>query len=451
MALPTVAIVGRPNVGKSSLFNVIAGRRTSIVDRVAGVTRDRVTAICEVDDVYFELVDTGGHGVVDRDDLSADVERQIEHAVHQADLILFIVDAREGLSPLDRATATLLKRYKERTRLIANKVDEPHLGQNLGEFIRLGFGEPLPVSAMNGLGKRDLLDLLVERVQSPDAQAPAEPIMKIALVGRRNAGKSTFINALAGEDRVIVSEIPGTTRDSIDVRFELDGRTLVAIDTAGARKKSKLADDVEYYATVRAMESIRRADVVLFLVDATVPVGQVDKKLARAIFDQLKPCILVINKWDLAKSRTSTEEFGEYLAKVLPWIDYAPVAFTTASTGRNIRSVIDLAAELFKQAKTRVGTGRLNHVLQRALAANAPGAKRGRRAPRVFFATQVASQPPTIVLFVNSPGLVTRNYERFLLNRLREALPFDEIPVRLIFRARHDRSERLAGAPEAEP
>ncbi|MEK7730727.1 MAG: GTPase, partial [Planctomycetota bacterium] len=218
-----VAIVGRPNVGKSSLFNTIVGRRTSIVEPTPGVTRDRVSAICDIDETYFELVDTGGHGVVDRDDLSEDVERQIQYAINQAHLILFVVDAREGLTPLDRNTAELLRRRAECVRLVANKVDEPHLAASIGEFARLGFGEPLPVSALNGSGKWAILELIGERIAGQATQRPSAPIMRIALVGKRNAGKSTFINALAGEPRVIVSEIPGTTRDSIDVRFEKDG------------------------------------------------------------------------------------------------------------------------------------------------------------------------------------------------------------------------------------
>jgi len=441
MTLPVVAIVGRPNVGKSSLFNAIARRRTSIVEPTAGVTRDRVTAICDVDETYFELVDTGGHGIIDRDDLDDHVERQIQYAIDQAYLILFVVDAREGLSPLDRDTAELLRRNDSagRVRLLANKVDEPHMEAGIGEFIRLGFGEPLAVSAMSGLGRTALRELIQEALAGIADEVPPDPAMKIAIVGKRNVGKSSFINVLAGEERVIVSEIPGTTRDSIDVRFEKDGRTIVAIDTAGMRKKSKIADDIEFYAHSRVTRSIRRADIVLFLIDATVPVGQVDKRLGGLIAGEYKPCILVVNKWDLAKGRASSEDYGDYLTKVLPEIDYCPVAFTSAITGRNVYSTIDVAAGLFKLSRTRVGTGQLNQALQEALATNAPRAKRGRKAPKFFYATQVSTQPPTIVLFVNGPALVTTNYERFLLNRFRESLPFGEIPIRLVFRGRRER------------
>ena len=445
MPLPVVAIVGRPNVGKSSLFNRLLGRRASIVEPTAGVTRDRVSTIWEWDDAFIELVDTGGVGVVDRDDLSEHVQRQIQYAINQADLIIFLVDAREGLTALDRRAANLLKRHSDKILLMANKVDEPHLGEQIGEFVRLGFGEPMPVSAMNGSGKRALVERIMERLPNASDEAPAEATMRIALVGKRNSGKSTFINVLAGEERVIVSETPGTTRDSIDVRFEKDGRTFIAIDTAGIRKKSKIADDIEFYALVRAMDSIRRADVVLLLIDATDPVGQVDKKLAAEIVAMYKPCILVVNKWDLAVKRTSTEEFGDYLTKVMPGVDYAPVAFTSANKGRNIDSVIDLAAEMFKQAKTRVGTGRLNAVLRDALDAHPPTGKRGRRSPKIYYGSQVAVQPPTVVLFTNSPKLIYPPLERFLLNRFRESLPFGEIPIRLIFKARR------ASADPSEP
>jgi len=452
MALPIVAIVGRPNVGKSSLFNTLAGRRMSIVEPTPGVTRDRVSAICDIEDEYFELVDTGGHGVVDRDDLGEHVERQIAYAIEQSSLVLFVVDAREGLSPLDRSTAELLRRHAEKVQLVANKVDEPHLRNGLGEFVKLGFGEPIPVSAVNGSGKRALREFIKKELRGPATKAPPEPVMKIALVGKRNTGKSSFLNAIAGEPRVIVSEIPGTTRDSIDVRFEKDGRVLVAIDTAGVRKTTKLADDIEFYAYSRAMESIRRADVVLFLIDSTVPIGQVDKRLAHLIMEEFKPCVLVVNKWDLAVGKASVDDYGEYLTKTLSEISFAPIAFTSAITGRNVNSTIDLAAQLFKQSKLKVSTAALNEALQNALAVNAPKAKKGRKAPKFFYATQISAQPPTLLVFVNAAESVTVDYQRFLLNRFRERLPFREIPIRLEYRSRTRRAlpAMVGGRPTAK-
>jgi GTP-binding protein len=267
--------------------------------------------------------------------------------------------------------------------------------------------------------------------------------MRIAVVGKRNAGKSTFINALAGEERVIVSEVPGTTRDAIDVRFQWNGQTVVAIDTAGVRKKNKLADDIEFYAYSRVALTIRRADVVLFIIDAAVPVGQVDKRLARIIADELKPVVLVVNKWDLAKGRATTEEYGDYLVEVMPATEFAPVAFTTASTGKNVDATLGVAASLFKQAKTRVGTGKLNQALQETLLGRMPRSRRKGKRPKFFYATQVSTRPPTIVVFVNHPDLLNAQQERFLLNRLRERLPFDEIPIRLFFRARREQRDDL--------
>jgi GTP-binding protein len=440
MSLPVVAIVGRPNVGKSSLFNSLLGKRTSIVEPTPGVTRDRVSAVCEIENGYIELVDTGGFGIVDRDDLTEHVRRQIGYAVDQADLILFVVDAREGLSPLDRETAELLRRRADRVRLIANKVDEPHMSAGVGEFIKLGYGEPVAISALNGGGKWALIELIVARLADRPKEPPTDPVMKIALIGKRNTGKSSFVNALAGVARVIVSEVPGTTRDSIDVRFEQDGRSFVAIDTAGIRKKSKTEDGVEFFAHGRAMHSVRRADVVLLLIDSTETVGQVEKQLAGMIVEELKPCVLVVNKWDLAKDRAVTGEYGEYLSKLLPHLDYAPISFTSAIDGHNVDATIDVAWSLFKQSQIRVGTGVLNQILRDAMDSNAPHGKRNRKAPKFYYATQVSTQPPTIVVFTNDPHRVTQDYERFLLNRFRERLPFEEIPIRLVFKARSRRA-----------
>ncbi|RIK68589.1 MAG: ribosome biogenesis GTPase Der [Planctomycetota bacterium] len=437
MSLPVVAIVGRPNVGKSSLLNMLAGKRISIVDPIPGVTRDRVTAVIDVDDRYFELIDTGGYGVEDQDNLTEHVEQQIHFALSAADLVLFVVDIQQEITPLDQEVAELLRGVRKPVQLVANKADTERHKYAAGVLTALGFGEPICVAALHARGRRDLLELIVRRLGEGVGEDMPDPVMKVALVGRRNVGKSTFINELAGQERVIVSEVPGTTRDSIDVRFELDGRTFMAIDTAGVSKSRRRANNnLEFYGYTRAVASIRRADVVLFLVDATAPISDVDKKLARLIVDEYKPCILVVNKWDLAKGKASAEDYGEYLAKTLPQISYAPVAFTTAIDGRNIKGTIEVAQSLFNQARQRVTTGQLNRAIETTLGELQPFADKHGASPKIYYATQVSVCPPTIVLFVNNPAFMREQYRRFAEKRIRESLPFEEVPVRLLWRAR---------------
>lgn len=441
MALPIVAIVGRPNVGKSSLLNALSGRLISIVDPTAGVTRDRVSTVCEVDETYFELVDTGGYGIEDVDQLTEHVERQIHYAIDQASLVLFVVDVRDGVAPLDKEVARLLRRCEQPVVLVANKADNEKLDAQAADFFSLGFGEPMPVSAKHGRGRAELTDRILEHVRQVAGGETAQPVMHLAIVGKRNVGKSTFVNALVGQQRVIVSEVPGTTRDAVDVQFEIDGRTFVAIDTAGVRKKGKMSSDVEFYGYTRATRSIRRADVVLFLIDATSPVSQVDKKLGAYIAEHDKPVVVVINKWDLAKGRATSEDYGEYLDKVMPGLNFAPITFATATQSKNVTATIDVAQSLFNQASARVGTGRLNDALRRALETRTPSTKRGAKLPKIYYATQVDVRPPTIVLFVNDPRAIGEDYRRFLVNRLRESLPFEEVPIRLLFRARRRDAE----------
>jgi GTP-binding protein len=415
----------------------------SIVDPTAGVTRDRVSTVVELDGRYFELVDTGGYGIEDIDDLTEHVEEQIRQAIDRARLVLFVVDVREGITVLDRKVAELLRPRDLHVVLVANKADGPSLENQAGEFFALGFGEPVCVSALHGRGRTELVERIMKELKGEEMDKPAEAAMKLAVVGKRNVGKSTFINCLAGEDRMIVSEVPGTTRDSVDVRFEKDGRMFIAIDTAGVRKKSQMVNEsIEFYSYVRATRSIRRADVVFFFIDAVEPISQVDKKLAKYIADQSKPCVVVVNKWDLAIDRTSTEEYAEYLDKVLPGVDYAPISFITARDGKNVQSLLDLARQLHKQANTSVTTAELNRALQAITQERAPNAGRRVGMPRIYYGTQVAICPPTLLLFVNNPSLIDEMYRRYVVNRLRDLLPFSEVPIRLLLR--HHREGQMS-------
>jgi GTP-binding protein len=436
MALPVVAIIGRPNVGKSSLLNALAGQMISIVEPTAGVTRDRVSTIIGRDKQYFELVDTGGYGIVDSDRLESHIEQQIHQAIESANLVVFMVDIRDGVVPLDERIAQLLRKYNLDIIGVANKADTAKMFPAAGEFSRLGFGEFLCISAKNNLNKEVLLDTILDRLAHLESARPTELAMKIAIVGKRNAGKSTLVNAMVGSERVIVSKTPGTTRDAVDVRFEKDGKTIIAIDTAGLRKKSRMAaDSIEFYSYVRATGSIKRADVVLFLIDAAVPVSQVDKKLAKFIAEQYKSCIIVVNKWDLAKDSAATADYEDYLTKLLPGLKYAPLAFTTATEGKNVQSVLDLAAEIFKQTTTWIPTAKLNkafELIKQEKVGVSKGGKKGR--PKIYYATQVAVNPITILMFVNKPELFEENYRRFIVNRLRYILPTDEVPIRLFAR-----------------
>lgn len=435
MALPIVAIIGRPNVGKSSLLNALAGRMISIVEPTAGVTRDRVSTFIGRNDRYFELVDTGGYGIVDSDQLSEHIEQQILQAIESAQLVLFMVDIRDGLLPLDEKIARLLRKNNLDVIGVANKADTARMFPAAAEFSKLGFGEFLCVSVKNNLNKAVLLDRIFDKLATLGPGRPAKAAMKVAIVGKRNVGKSTLVNAMVGSERVIVSETPGTTRDAVDVRFEKDGKTITVIDTAGIRKKNKMADSIEFYSYVRVTRSIRRADVVLFMIDAAAPVSQVDKKLARFIAEEHKSCIIIINKWDLAKDSAATDDYQEYLTKLLPGLKYAPIAFTTATEAKNIQSVLDLTAEIFKQTTMWIPTAKLNkafEIIKQEKIGTAKGRKKGW--PKIYYVTQVAVNPVTILMFVNRPELFEENYRRFIISRLRSILPIEEVPIRLLAR-----------------
>ncbi len=457
-SMPVIAIVGRPNVGKSSLLNALVGKRISIVQDMPGVTRDRVSLPYQIDGKWVDIMDTGGYGFIDEEKgMTEHIQQQIDIAMTRAALVLFLVDCQSGLTSADEEIATLLRRRGIKTVLIANKVDGPKADASLGEFARLGFGTPVGVSALNDRHLDRLLDEVRKNIDL--ANAPTEiqdPQMHLAIVGKRNAGKSTLVNAIEGlyegdPYRVIVSEVPGTTRDSVDVRFEKDGKTLVVIDTAGVRKKRQMVStDIEYYSFHRAQRSIRRADVVFMLLDGGEPLSEPDKKLSQYIAEQFKPVVLVVNKWDTvlenAKKQAAEKgtefddellmaEFGEYLEQELKHLDYAPIMFVTAKDGRNVQKVLDLAQHLFKQANLRIGTAELNRAVKQIFTEQTPSNPRGQRV-RVYYATQADVAPPTIVIFVNKPELVGESYIRFMTNRFRELLPYDEVPIKLAFRGK---------------
>jgi len=453
-----IAILGRPNVGKSSLFNRLAGRRVSIVDPTPGVTRDRVERLVELpppaelegaEPRLVEIVDTGGYGVYaaegarfddageDLSRLTGDIERQIRTAASEADLILLVIDARTGLVPLDETIAGLLRRQGLAGKVIAvaNKVDDVSWESHALEAASLGFGQPLMVSAASGFRRGDFAAALWERVGAVESAPPPPAEMRFAIVGRRNAGKSSLVNALAGQPRVIVSEIAGTTRDAVDVRFEIDGKAMVAIDTAGVRKKKSFADDIEFFAYRRMLEAMDRADVCLLLLDATEKASQVEKKLAEELQERFKPTVIVVNKWDLVADRLKPRDYLEYLTQEFPGLSFAPIVFVSARSGEGISDVVRMAFNLYQQAGHREGTGRLNAVVQDILKARGPSSALGTRA-KVFYASQIDVRPPTVVLVVNKPELFKGGYERYLLNQLHEHLPFSEVPIKLLISAR---------------
>lgn len=460
--LPTVVIVGRPNVGKSSLLNRLAGRRISIVDPTAGVTRDRIEAEAEIPNPdngahphRVRLVDTGGHGIIDTQNLTVDVERQITRGLAEADLILFVIDAQDGVVALDQVVAEMLRKTTgssgKKIVLVANKVDDRKFEPQAFEAMQLGFGEQVPVSAENGHNFHELHDAIRRNINFTKFDQQDEPRdegIKVAVVGKRNAGKSTTVNAIAGEERVIVSEQEGTTRDSVDVRIEIEGNVFTMIDTAGLRKRKSVKGDIEYYATHRALRSVRRADVCLLLIDATVPVSQVDQQIAQEILKHERPAVIVVNKWDLAEGKvelknpedTAQSVYADYLDKELAGLNFAPIAFTSAIDGKGMRELLALSLNLHRQAHHRVGTGELNRAMELIAAGHAPPSKRG-KIGRIYYATQADVNPPTIVMFVNIPDLFDGTYQRYVLNRLRDELPFSEVPIRLVIRGRSAASD----------
>lgn len=461
-------------MGKSSLVNRLAGHRVSIVDPTPGTTRDRIQATIELHagprrgqpgtGRFVDLVDTGGWGVYTAegkrfDDAGADlalltpeIEAQIIAAARSADLILLVLDVRSGATSLDQQVVQLLRRERlvERVMVVANKADDSSFEMEVAELARLGFGVPLAVSAKSGRGIAKLRALLLERItrlrpaedESADSTRPSESAeggatceVKIAIVGRRNAGKSSLVNALAGEPRVIVSEIAGTTRDAVDVRIERDGRTVVVIDTAGVRKRKSWDGDLEYYSNLRTQESIRRADVCVLLLDATEKVSQVEKNVAMKLLHSWKPVVVALNKWDLVSRTLSPKDYIKYLEQELPGLSFAPIVCVSAMKGTGLRDLVAMCFNLHAQASHRETTGRVNAAVREILRERGPSSSLGTKA-KVLYVAQVDVRPPTLALVVNKPRLFEGAYERYLENRLRDALPFSEVPIRLIFSER---------------
>ena len=450
MTVPQVAIVGRPNVGKSSLFNWLINRRVAIVDDQAGVTRDRLTQLMCIGDRYFELVDTGGLGIEDADNLTSHIEDQIEAAIESASIILFVVDTRDGLVPLDEDVAKRLRYTKVPILCVANKTDAESLDAQANEFYRLGRGKLVRVSTQQNRGKQELLDEIFERLPESSTEPPPEPVMKVAIVGRRNTGKSTFVNTLAQAERMIVSEVPGTTRDSVDVRFELDGKAFMAIDTPGLKRRKSISSDLDFYSTHRAERSIRRGDVVLLFFDGTERISKVDKQLCDYIAEQFKPCVFVVNKWDLMAANLPTEKWVHYLRDTFRTMRYVPIAFITGQTGKNVKALLNHSQMLYKQARTRVSTSELNRLLKAAVERNPPPLHRNRQ-PKIYYATQVGEEPPTLVLFCNHPQAISENYRRYLVGAFRDNLPFGEVPIKLYLRKRESAEPEEAVEGESAP
>ncbi len=441
MSVPRVSIVGRPNVGKSSLFNWMAKRMIAIVDGTAGTTRDRVRHLIHEGDRYFEVIDTGGMGIEDSDDLTDDIENQIRLGIDEADLIVFVVDGQSGVVPLDVEVAERLRHIDKPKLLVVNKCDSTKLDDEIAEFFALVNCEVVVTSVKGNRNRDGFVEAVVkhlppanENEEETGEDLAEDPELKLAIVGRRNVGKSTFINALAEEELVIVSEVPGTTRDSIDLRFDVEDKTIVAIDTPGVRKRKSLASDIEFYGLIRAQRSIRRADVVLMFFDSQETVSRVDKQLVEEIINNYKPCIFVVNKWDQAVEAGMTmDRWGNYLISEFASIRHAPVSFVTAIDGRNVRKLVNLAQSIFKQSRLRVSTGKLNRVVRAAVERNRPRVVKN-RIPKIYYATQVATQPPTIVLKCNDPQLFDNSWKRFLLGVLQQELPFNEVPIKLYMR-----------------
>ncbi|ARK22870.1 ribosome biogenesis GTPase Der [Sporosarcina sp. P26b] len=435
MKKPTVAIVGRPNVGKSTIFNRIVGERISIVEDVAGVTRDRIYSAAEWLNYEFNLIDTGGIELRD-EPLLDQIRLQAEIAIEEADVIIFLTNGRDGVTDSDEHVARMLYKTNKPVVLAVNKVDNPEMRDMVYDFYSLGFGEPYPISGSHGLGLGDLLDAMAESFKDMDLEEEEDDSIKFCLIGRPNVGKSSLVNALLGEDRVIVSDIAGTTTDAIDSTKVVDGQEFRIIDTAGMRKKGKVYENTEKYSVLRALKAIDRSDVVLIVMNAEEGIREQDKRVAGFAEEAGKGVMFVVNKWDtLEKDDKTMNNFIDDIRDQFRFLDYAPIFFVSAKTKQRVHTLFSNILMISENHALRIQSSVLNEVVEDAVARNPAPSDKGRRL-RIYYATQVAVKPPTFVVFVNEPELMHFSYQRFLQNRLREAFGFEGTPIRLITRAR---------------
>ncbi|HAA2781584.1 TPA_asm: ribosome biogenesis GTPase Der [Listeria monocytogenes] len=435
MAKPVVAIVGRPNVGKSTIFNRIVGERVSIVEDVPGVTRDRIYNSAEWLGKEFNIIDTGGIDLSDEPFLEQ-IRAQAEIAIDEADVIIFITNGREGVTDADEQVAKILYRSNKPIVLAINKVDNPEMRDQIYDFYSLGFGEPYPISGSHGLGLGDMLDAVRAHFPKEEEEEYPDDTVKFSLIGRPNVGKSSILNVLLGEDRVIVSDIAGTTRDAIDTTYTFDGQDYVMIDTAGMRKRGKVYESTEKYSVLRAMRAIERSDVVLVVINAEEGIREQDKRIAGYAHDAGRAIIIVVNKWDaINKDEKTINVWTEDIREQFQFLSYAPIVFVSAKTKQRLNNLFPLINQVSDNHSLRVQSSMLNDVISDAVAMNPSPMDKGKRL-KIFYTTQVAVKPPTFVVFVNDPELMHFSYERFLENRIREAFPFEGTPIRVIARKR---------------